>query len=77
MPETTLVRLEDKVDHMSAKLDKLCLLIEGDGGNDHPGLKVTVDRLSQSEKQRVWVVRSLFTGIFGLVAERLWGLLAR
>jgi len=74
VPET-VARVEEKVDGVVRNLGRLCLLIEGDGGLDHPGLKVTVDRLVQTEKRRQWMSRAVITGVIGLLAERLWGLL--
>ncbi len=65
-----LARVEEKVDHISSKMDKLCLLIEGDGGNDHPGLKVTVDRLVQTEKRRKFYFGAVFTSLIGLLGEK-------
>jgi hypothetical protein len=74
VPET-VARTEEKVDVITGKLDRLCLLIEGDGSETSPGLKITVDRLVQSEKRRTWAVRAVITGFIGLAAERVWGLL--
>lgn len=74
LPET-VARLETKVDGIKDQLDRVCLLLEGDGSDSKPGLKVTVDRLSQSEKRRTWAVRAVITGFIGLAAERVWGLL--
>lgn len=74
LPET-VARVEEKVDGLRTTMDRLCLLIEGDGGEVNPGLKVTVDRLVQTEKRRKWVVHAALTGFIGLIAERIWGLL--
>lgn len=76
VPEA-VARVEEKVDGLAVKLDRLCLNIEGDGGNDHPGLKVTVDRLVQTEKRRDWVLRTIGAGFIGLLAERLWGFIVK
>jgi hypothetical protein len=74
VPET-VARVEEKVDAMGLKLSHLCLLIEGDGGVEHPGLKVQVDRLDQSEKRRTWAIHATILGFIGLAAERAWSLL--
>jgi hypothetical protein len=74
VPET-VARVEEKVDAVAKQLGQLCVLIEGDGSEDRHGLKVTVDRLVQSEKRRSWADRAVVTAFIGLIAERLWGLL--
>lgn len=76
VPEA-VARVEEKVDGLTFKLDRLCLSIEGDGGIDHPGLKVTVDRLVQTENRRIWILRTMGAGFLGLLAERVWGFIAK
>lgn len=67
VPET-VARIEEKV-------NRLCLLIEGDDSDNKPGLKLKVDRLVQTEKRRSWILHAFGTGIIGIIAERVWSLL--
>lgn len=72
VPEA-VARLEEQVHGVHTKVDRICVLLEGDGTNDSPGLKVAVDRLTQSEKRRAWAFRAITTGFIGLAAERVFG----
>lgn len=37
---------------VEVKIDKLDLLLRGDGSEDHPGIVILLDRLNQSSKTR-------------------------
>lgn len=68
-----LARIEEQVKTIFNNVDRLCTLLEGDGGDDRPGIIKDVDRLKQNEKRRTAIVSMIFTGVIGLIAERVWG----
>lgn len=39
------------------------------GREDRAGLKIAVDRLIQTERERTWIIRAIITAVVGLVGK--------
>ncbi len=59
-------KVEDRIEHTDAWRERTDLILMGDG-NGRKGHNVRIDRLEQSLKAQLWVIRVLGTGIIVLV----------
>lgn len=69
--DAQLARIEEQVKTIFNKVGRICTLLEGDGGDDIPGIIKDVDRLKQDSVRRRWVIVAIVSGLVTLIGERL------
>jgi len=85
MSEQRLARIETLLEHLAEKMEERTAQSDerwgtvhrtlfGDG-NGYKGMMVRIDRMEQSEKNRVWRERALMTTVIGLLAKAVFGML--
>lgn len=74
--ETQLALLVAGQDAANEKLDRLIACVDGSGPED-PGMKIRLDRLEQSEKNRKWAIRTLMGAVATLFSKWAYEALTR
>ena len=65
-------RLAQQVMDVKSSADSSLALLQGDGGNDKPGIAKRVDRLEQGVGRAMWVVGTIIATAVGLMTNAVW-----
>ena len=68
------VQIESVLERVDEVKEDVKAINETINGNGEVGMKIELDRLKQSEKRRVWINRTLYTGLVSLVLYLIFGM---
>lgn len=64
-------RQGDKIlEEVKEKVDRIYILLNGDGSNNNPGMLIRLDRLEQLQQKRSWHLKLIYGGVITVLIER-------